>query len=310
MPRLIEITIASEETEELIKEIKQFDGVIGLRIQQKVSIIPPGDLISIEVTNRSLNPLMQFLSSKGIGRKPGGSISTSEPLSIISSSSVSAITNDVSESPWEEMEIVIAKESNLTINSVLLMIAAGIIATLGIATNALHLVIGAMIITPGFVPMTRISLALVAKSQAWRRGLSAMVAGYAALFIAAALTTLVLQWLGKDPLSGEASYLSKGVLVSYWTTITIPSLIVTAVASIVGAVLIATNRSVLTSGVMIALALVPTAAITGMAVMSGQMELAGKSLLRWSIEVSFVIIFSALVFIWKRIRVQKRDMML
>lgn len=77
-----------------------------------------------------------------------------------------------------------------------------------------------------------------------------------------------------------------------------------------GALVVATNRSVLTIGVMIALSLVPTAAITGMALVTGDWALSGRGLLRWLIEVGSVALFSTLVFIWKRVQVQQRKMML
>jgi uncharacterized membrane protein len=128
--------------------------------------------------------------------------------------------------------------------------------------------------------------------------------------LGAAVTTLVLLALGLDPFGGEATYLPAGVLSKYWTTITVPSLIVTAVASLAGALVVASNRSVLTIGVMIALALVPTAAITSMALLTGDWLLAGRGLLRWLIEVSSVAVFSTLILAWKQRRVQHRKMML
>jgi uncharacterized membrane protein len=208
------------------------------------------------------------------------------------------------------METVIAKESNMTVNALIVMAISGVLAAIGLSTNALHLVIAAMVIAPGFEPISRIALGAVSGSRAWQRGLSHTIQGYATLFIGAAATTLVLRALGKAPLEGEASYLSEGVLISYWTSITVSSLIVTAAASIAGAVLIVANRSVLTAGVMIALALVPAATITSMALVMGDLGLSGQGLLRWVIEVGFVAIFSLLVFAWKHARVQRRKMML
>ncbi|MBM3492617.1 MAG: hypothetical protein FJX68_19690 [Alphaproteobacteria bacterium] len=48
------------------------------------------------------------------------------------------------------MELVIGKNSNMTGNALLVMLAAGVLAAIGIATNALHIVIGAMLIAPGY----------------------------------------------------------------------------------------------------------------------------------------------------------------
>lgn len=73
--------------------------------------------------------------------------------------------------------------------------------------------------------------------------------------------------------------------------------------------MIATHRSVLTSGVMIALALIPSAVIFSMGLMTGRLDIAIKGLQRWLIEAGLVVTTAALVFIWKRQVVQQRKMM-
>jgi len=59
MPRKVEIALPSYQTDEVVAEIKQLHELIGLRVQRDVSIQPPGDLITVEVTN--LNNLTGFL---------------------------------------------------------------------------------------------------------------------------------------------------------------------------------------------------------------------------------------------------------
>lgn len=120
----------------------------------------------------------------------------------------------------------------------------------------------------------------------------------------------MLRLSGTAPLGAEEAYLQAGVLASYWTTITFPGLLATAVASIAGAVLLAANRSVLTAGVMIALALVPSAAIVGASLAIGDLSLAGQALLRWAADVAAVAVLSAAVFGWKRRTIHRRSMKL
>ena len=310
MPRTVQITLAAHQTDEVVREIQDIDGLISLHLQRGISLQPRGDVVSVEVTNRALQPLMNRLIACGIGQSPSASITTNEPISIVSSSSIEALTRDTSEATWEEMEAVIAKESNATGNTLILMGISGLLATIGIATNALHIVIAAMLIAPGFEPITRVGLGTIGRSAAWRRGLSDTMKSYSILVVAAAVTTLVLRGMGKNPLGGEESYLPAGVLISYWTSITLPSLVVTAAASIAGALLISTNRSVLTGGVMIALALIPAATLTGMGVVAGDWGVSSRALMRWIIEVSFVCLFSIGTFAWKQWRVQKRKMLM
>jgi hypothetical protein len=310
MPRRVEVTIPSEQSDALVDQLSGFDGLIGLQVQPGISRQPEGDVLTLDVTNRALHPLLRLLHEQGVGTAPGASLSTSDVLSVVSSSHRRAIVHDPSDASWEEMELRIAKDSNMTINDLLVMAVSGIIATIGIATNALHIVIGAMLIAPGFEPIVRIALGALNGSEAWQRGLIDTLKGYLALSVGAAAAGVLLLALGKSPLGAEASYLPAGTLISYWTTLTIPSVVVTFVAGAIGALLVATNRAVLTAGVMVALALVPSAAIAGLALSAGDLAAAGQGGLRWLVEVGLVLAASLLVFAWKRASVQKRAMLL
>jgi hypothetical protein len=310
MPQRVEITVTAGQTASLVQHISAIPGVMGIRVQHGGSIRPAGDIISLDVTNRSLPAVARLLVESGIGRSPDTSFSTSEPTTLVSSSSASAIANDSSEAIWEEMEVVIGKNSNMTLNGLIVMAIAGVLATIGIATNALHIVIGAMLIAPGFQPLVRIALGVIGEGAAWRRGALHTLQGYAALVAGAAVTAWLLQAFGKSPLGGESSYLPAGVLISYWTTITVPSVVVTIVSGAAGAILVATNRAVLTAGVMVGLALVPGAAIAGLAAASGEFDLALQGVVRWLMEAGLVLLMSLLVFAWKRTFVHNRAMVL
>jgi uncharacterized membrane protein len=308
VPRQIQIVYPSDQAERLLARLREFDGVIGTRLQRGASRHPPGDVISLDVLNRNLPALCRFLTEQEVGADASSSVSTSEPLSLVDASMATAIARDTSEATWEEMELFIGKESNMTVSAVMVMFISGIIATVGIATNALHLVLGAMMIAPGFLPIVRISLGIVARSAAWRRGVTDIFKAYVALSVGAALAALLLDLLGHPPLGAEASYLPAGTLISYWTTLTPLSLIASTVSGVAGAVLLATGRSVLTAGVMVALALVPGAAITGMGAVAGDFAVAAGGLLRWATDVAIVMVTALLVFVWKRTTVHKRSM--
>lgn len=310
MPRQIQITIPSGETDHLVEKLRRAEGVVGLRVQRGIALKPPGDVVTLEVTDRSLSALMRLLDEKGISRSPGSSISTSEPLSLISPDSARMVTRDTSESTWEEMEHILTKESSMTANALAVMAVAGFLAVVGIGTGTLHLVIAAMVVAPGFEPLTRIALGAVTGSAAWWRGLSSTVRGYVALLLGAAVAAAVLRATGTPLLAGEGSYVRTGALVSYWTSPTISSIPASAVASVAGALLVASNRSTLTAGVMIALALIPSASLVSVALVAGDWQLAGKALLRWAVDAGLVIAFSSLVFAWKRFRVHQRGMAL
>lgn len=291
MPRKVEVTVPPRSTKSLISDIEKLKEVISLRVYAGVSHKPKGDLIVIEITDKTLPRLIKLFAERDIGNTPDTSFSTSQPLSIISKSSNDLILTDTNESNWEEAEQTIAKESNPTINLLLLMFIAGAIAVYGIATNALHLVVGAMIIAPGFAPLLRISLGIAARSRdTWRRGLRSSAKTYAVLIFGAMTAYAFIRILNPEMAFGaQSTYLSSYELLNYWSSVTAVSVIVSGLAGIAGALLVATNRSVLTAGVMIALALVPSAALVGVGLASMNSDILWPSLLRFLIDVGLVI---------------------
>jgi hypothetical protein len=310
MPRNIKVTIPKAETETILAEVRQVDGLVGLSIQRDGSLEPPGDIISLDVVNNALNPVMKLLDRYKIGQRSGTSVSTSEPTSIVSTSFSEELTRDTNEAIWEEMEITAGNESNMTMNMLTMMMLSGIISAIGILTNSIHVVIGGMIISPGFVPIARVALGTITKSGALRRGLKDTFKGYLALIVGAASTMLVYRLMTELGINGMASYLEAGELTSYWTSISYSSIAVSAAAAIAGGLLIAPNRSILTGGVMIALALIPSAALAAMALVVGEFGLSQKAFLRWLIDVGLVFVMSYGVFAWKRNKVYKREMIL
>lgn len=310
MPRTIRITVQKDVTDTIISELRQFDGLVGLSVQRGNSVQPFGDVITADVVNKDLNPIMHMLDKYQIGQREGTSILTSEPTSLISSSFDGALTRDTNEAIWEEMETTAGNESNMTLNMLIMMLLSGVITAIGILTNAIHVVVGAMVIAPGFIPITRMALGIITKSKAFQRGVLDTVKGYLALMVGAAATMLVYKFLDNTPLKGTASYLETGELVNYWTTITASSIAASAAAAIAGGLLIATKRSVLTGGVMIALALIPAACLSSMALVAGEYHLSQQAFLRWLIDLGLVLLLSYSVLAWKRKQIHKREMIL
>ena len=138
MPRIVQITVPSEETEKLLAEVAIIDGVIGIQHHRGASVSPPGDVISMEVVTPALHQLMLLLDRLGVGRDSSSSLVTTHPLSIISTTHAGAITTDSSEPTWQEIELEIGHESNMTPNGLLLMCCSGVLAAVGITMDSLH----------------------------------------------------------------------------------------------------------------------------------------------------------------------------
>lgn len=303
MPRIIQLVVPAERTERILDAVRQHEGFIGLQLQQGASLHPPGDIITLQVTNRALHGFIRMLSAEDVGRGAGSSLTTSEVASIVSTSWNDRIVTDSSEATWEEMEVILGKESNMTLNTMALMAIAGIVMSIALMTGALHLAIGAMVIAPGFEPIARIALGWTTKSWTWSRGLIDTAKAYLALLLGAAAGTGAMQLQGPP---SDTAYLPPAALLQYWSSLSAGSVLVTAAAGFAGALLIATYRAVLTAGVMIALALIPAPVIVVIGLMQGDLALAGNAALRWLVEALFVLVMSFVVMQWKRVRIQRR----
>ena len=300
MARSVRISVPSEMTEALLTDLRRAKGLVGLTLQRGTSLQPPGDAIQADVTNTGLEEILEILVRHHVGKC--GSVSTSEPLSLASSSGQPQIDQETNEASWPEMASHFRRTCNVTSNYVLAMLLAGVVAAGGLWTDTVHIVVGAMVIAPGFEPILRVPFGLMAReSEAWSQGLLSTAAGYAAMIAGAAASVLLMSYI--DP---SEFGLEDRRWIEYWSRITPLGVVVALAAGAAGAAIIAAHRSVLTAGVMIALALVPSASIVGMALASGDLALAGESLARWAVDATCVMLGGGTVFVMKQLALHSR----
>lgn len=308
MARQIQIIVPLKFTDELIESVKEEDGLLSMFLQKQASLKPPGDILTLQITNSSLPHYMRIFESFQLGKEGGIAISTSEPDSVITNKPDFKIENDSQDATWEEVAIVISKDSNMTLYLLILMMMAGIITTVGLATSTIHVVIGGMLIAPGFMPIMRITLGLIVKNKYWYRGLIDTVKGYLALMVGAVLATYILRISNINPLQPKQEYYQLyNTLIDYWSTISLPSVVSTTAASVVGVLLLITKRTIFTSGVMIALAIVPAATIMSISLISGEFGLAGKAFVRFAVDLVIMLFISFLLFSVYQNLVNKRS---
>jgi hypothetical protein len=303
--RTIELTVPTRFTDALIGDLEGCEP-LTLRLSRGGSIRPAGDVIGLEITDDDLGQVMRIADRYGLGDPEGITMTTSTPSSVVSSA-YESLTRESQTTTWEELELSIGGDSTMRADRTIVMGIAGIIAGLGIVTGTVHAVIGAMIIAPGFQPFSRFVLGLVNGSGAWKGGLNDVARAYGALLVGATIAGLLTMGFGDNALSaGDDTYLAAADLVEFWTSMSWHGIAISAVAAVCGGLLIAIDRSVLTAGVMVALALVPTAALVPMSLLAGEVDLALAAGTRFGLEVLLVLVASAGVFMLKRRKDQRR----
>lgn len=266
-----------------------------MRLHRGASIQPEGDVVEAEVLDRELAVVMGLADEIGLGRDPSVSVTTSAPASVASAGQVARVVRDTSTSTWEEIELTLGRESTMTPAKTVVMGLVGVIAAAGVLTGALHVVVGAMVIAPGFEPLVRIALGIVQRRRSWQDGLLDSAVAYGALLLGAAICAALLAASGTSLPEGSETYHSAGALVSYWSSTTAASVAVSVSAGVAGALLVIARRAVLTAGVMIALALVPALAIVAVAAVAADLDLVASAATRWAVDVTAVVGASVVV---------------
>lgn len=311
MARVLNITVPEAYTEKIISQVKDKEGLLSLALQKQASLKPPGDILTLSVTNTTLHSFIQLLESYKMGQQGGITLRSSEPDSIITNEPDYRIEKDGQEATWEEVEMVISKDSNMKPNILVMMAMAGVISITGLATSTIHVVIGGMLLAPGFMPIMRTSLGLANNNRYWYYGMIETVKGYFSLMAGALIAGLLLKWSGIDPLSPDQEYYQvHNTLIDYWTNINAAALLSSVAATVVGVLLLMTKRTIFTSGVMIALALIPAAALIPVCLASGEYKLAGKAALRFGTDLVLISGISFLIFSIKQKWIHKRGIKL
>lgn len=299
MSRLIQISLPQQDTPGLLEQLEGCRGVVGFSLQRNASLKPQGDVVTVEATNDGAGLLQQLLVEPE--KRSGWTIVSSEPRSMQSEPDQEAIERETNEASWPEMAALLRKETNVTANYLMAMFFAGMVAALGLLSNTLHIVVGAMVIAPAFEPITRVVFGLLARdARIVKAGIWSTGAGYGTLIVGAAAATWLLNLL-----SSPASPPEQLPLVRYWSTLSASAVLVSLAAGAAGAAVIAAQRSVLTAGVMIALALVPSAAIIGLALATAEPGLIPAAALRWAVDVLCVLVAGGAVFAIKKIILQR-----
>lgn len=307
MHRSIEITVSPASTPGLVHELERMEDVIGLSLHTGASIKPPGDVLTVHVLNRGADEVWRL--AQACQKQGPISIASGELVSLVDPESQFAIEKDVDEAVWEEIEANLRHQGRITVNFLLLMALGGAVSAAAFFSghvNQAIMLVAASVIAPGFEPIAMLPLGIALRRwHVVRRGLASTGAGYLALIIGAALMTAAQRVFGQA--TPERFVQSPEIQVlAHPTSLDIG---ISACAALAGVVMMAAYRRHVIAGPLIALKLIPTAALIGTAGAMGEWRYVDQALRRWSIDFVFILLLGLVVLVWKQARVHKRAMM-
>lgn len=234
---------------------------------------PQGDLVLCDVAREDASALLQDLRELGLDRE--GSIAV-EAVDVSLSAGATAAERlapgAVADAVvWEQVEALTSELSELSYSYLAFMTLATLIAGVGILTDSLILIIGAMVVGPEFGPLAGFCVAAVERRvDPAIRSLRALGVGFSVAIAATAGGTLLLRAAAVAPHVPSVTHTLFISTPNGW------SALVALLAGAAGMLALTTAKSGALIGVLISVTTIPAAANVGVALAYGHWhELAG-----------------------------------
>lgn len=304
MYRTITIAVPPAATDGLVRALQELDGVVGLAVHRGASVKPAGDQLVVEALNTASGDVLERVRAAAGGGS--FSVTTAEAASLTDPSSQDKIDADRDEAVWEEMESRLLQEGTATPNFVALTAFGGAVAIAGLVSEPVPqaiALVSASVIAPGFEPLAKLPLGVVLGrwDLAWK-GLRSTAAGYAVLILAAAAVMAAVVAGGVI----SAEQFVNNPQVQRLAKLDPLDLIVSAGGALAGMTMVAAFRHDVLPGALMALMLVPAAAMVGGAFAVGRTDLVLGGLTRASADVGFMVAAGLIVFGVKRVTTHRR----
>ncbi len=233
-----------------------------------------------------------------------------EITSLTDPSHTEMIENDVDEELWEDFETGVRHVTAVTPNFLVLMTLGGCIAAVGLfehgAAQAIAFV-AASIIAPGFEPLAIAPAGVILRSlPVAKRALESFLAGYAALLAGAGAMYWIMHAMGKASMTELLSNPDVRAIMQNAAAQNTISLC----AALAGIVMLTAYRAKVIAGPLIALALIPSAALTGVSIAALHGEALRLGAVRFALDVGIVLVISATWIALKQHTVHRRRPML
>jgi uncharacterized hydrophobic protein (TIGR00271 family) len=265
----LRIVAPSHQAEHALDLLKATPSVCNLIYLERAAQRPEGDVILCDVAREDASVIVSDLKELEIDRE--GSIAMEDIDSQISDAAdraEEAAKGAVADAVvWEEVESRTSENIELSASFIGFMVLAMLIAAVGILTDQIVLIIGAMVVGPEFGPIAGLCVAAVQRRpEVARRSFVALAVGFPAGITAAFLFTLAVDGLDLIP----ESFTQEGHPFTQF--ISSPdefSFIVAYLAGMVGVLSLTSTKSGALVGVLISVATIPAAANIGVAAALG-----------------------------------------
>ena len=239
------------------------ESVYGIVHLRGVAERPAGDLVTCEVAREDASVVIDDLCTLGldeVGTIVVESVDTAVSAAARHAEEVAA-GSAADAVVWEEVEARTSEGTELSASFVAFMVVATLIAGVGIITDSIILIIGAMVVGPEFGPLAALCVALVQRRlDLARRSGVALAVGFPVAILATFVGTGFFRFVGQAP--DDARDHPETLFISDPTWF---SVVVAVLAGVAGMLSLTTAKSGALVGVLISVTTIPAAANVGVA---------------------------------------------
>jgi uncharacterized hydrophobic protein (TIGR00271 family) len=244
---------------------------------------PQGDLIQCVVGSDLASVVVAALRELGIADR--GSITLDRLDATVGKTDASGAP-DPGVTVWEEVEAKAAAMAELSTGFLVYLMAATVIAAVGILTDSVVLIIGAMVVGPELGPLSGLSVGLVQRRRELvRQSLISVCVGFPLAFVAAFVVTWAFRATGVAPEVLDASHHPATMFISRPDAYTV---VIAALCGVVGMLSLTTASSGTLIGVLISVTTIPAAGNVGVAAAYGNSAEMWGALLQLGVNVAVI----------------------
>lgn len=301
----IRIVVPTDLSDQVTALVSEHPGVSELARFEGASLVPSGDVIIAQAVRGSVEGLLEKLHELNVSRL--GSITVTTPELVISHSlelADQAVPGEEADAIiWDEVEKSTSEDSKLTWSYLIFIIIAVQLAGIGIVTDSVVIIVGAMVVGPEFGALAGLALALV--DRRWklaRRAVLALLVGFplamAVTATAAAISVSIGLFDPADVLSNSNS--TEFIYHPGWY-----SVIVAVLAGAAGMMSLIGRKSSALVGVFISVTTVPAAGYVAVALVLGQPDRALGSVLQLLLNIVGIVVSATVVLLIYRFKVRR-----
>jgi uncharacterized hydrophobic protein (TIGR00271 family) len=294
----LRVIVASERSRALIDLLEGAPGATNVIHLAGVAVQPRGDLVTADVANDAASLVLTELAELGLA---GDAAVTLIPVEV-SESEGARRANEAAADPtggsivWEALAERARGASTLNGPYLTFMALSAVIATVGLLTGSVVLLIGAMIVGPDFGPLVGLCVALVdRRARAALQALTTLGAGLGA----AVLTAWAATEIAVNTRLADASF-TEPILTTFVSHPNRWSVVIALAAGAAGMLTVATNTSGALVGVLVSVTTIPAAAHAGLSVAYRDWTAVEGSLLQLVVNVACIAVAGAATLVIQR----------